>query len=268
MKKTKTAKKSTKPFATVLKKVKALTKRATGMTTGMSAAKGTKKPLVKTQPKVTQKQAAKPSKAPAKTASPKTAAKVAPKVTVHAKPTGKTPPVKPGKTPVPVVADKALAGKKGGKPQVVAAVLTKGSKVEAQTAAPLTVAGKKAKAAKGPSNLNSERMCRENACENVASTKGYCRLDYIKNWKKIKRKEMILKEGKLNQYIEELVGKYPDKYIDVIRQDLSSEVNFNKVIHDLELDESIDDLEYDGDSIDALIGGIRKEDGGFDDTEF
>ena len=79
---------------------------------------------------------------------------------------------------------------------------------------------------------------------------------------------MILKEGKLNQYIEELVSKYPDKYIDVIRQDLSTEVNFSKVIHDLELDESIDDLDYDGDSIDSLIGSIKKDSEGFDDTEF
>jgi len=113
-----------------------------------------------------------------------------------------------------------------------------------------------------------ERMCRESGCENQATTKGYCRLDYIKNWKKIKRKEMILKEGKLNQYIEELVSKYPDKYIEVIRQDLSTEVNFNKVIHDLELDESIDDLDYDGDSIDSLIGSIKKEEDDFGDTEF
>ncbi|NDG84717.1 MAG: hypothetical protein EBX52_06720 [Proteobacteria bacterium] len=110
-------------------------------------------------------------------------------------------------------------------------------------------------------------MCRESGCENQATTKGYCRLDYIKNWKKIKRKEMILKEGKLNQYIEELVSKYPDKYIEVIRQDLSTEVNFTKVIHDLELDETMDDLDYDSDSIDSLIGSIRKEDD-IDDTEF
>jgi hypothetical protein len=125
-------------------------------------------------------------------------------------------------------------------------------------------AGSKAAAAAA----HLERMCRETGCENQATTKGYCRLDYIKNWKKIKRKEMILKEGKLNQYIEELVSKYPDKYIEVIRQDLSTEVNFNKVIHDLELDESIDDLDYDGDSIDSLIGSIRKEDDDFGDTEF
>lgn len=115
---------------------------------------------------------------------------------------------------------------------------------------------------------DAERMCRETACENFATTKGYCRLHYIQNWKKIKRKEMILKEGKLNQYVEELVSKYPDKYIEVIRQDLSTEVNFNKVIHDLELDESIDDLDYDGDSIDSLIGSIRKDGEGFDDDEF
>jgi hypothetical protein len=132
--------------------------------------------------------------------------------------------------------------------------------------------GEKAKGSSSKSAAQAlmlaERMCRESGCENPSTTKGYCRLDYIKNWKKIKRKEMILKEGKLNQYIEELVSKYPDKYIEVIRQDLSTEVNFTKVIHDLELDESIDDLDYDGDSIDSLIGAIRKEDDGFDDTDF
>lgn len=126
----------------------------------------------------------------------------------------------------------------------------------------------KGKSPKPAMHAHHEKMCRESGCENLATTKGYCRLDYIKNWKKIKRKEMILKEGKLNQYIEELVSKYPDKYIEVIRQDLSTEVNFNKVIHDLELDETIDDLDYDGDSIDSLIGSIRKEDDDFGDSEF
>ena len=175
----------------------------------------------------------------------------------------KTPPVKPG---VPVIAkDKKSFVKtppvKEIKKPVVAAVLVK------PLTKPLTKPVKPVKATKVGS-VSSERMCRELSCENVSTTKGYCRLDYIKNWKKIKRKEMILKEGKLNQYIEELVGKYPDKYIDVIRQDLSTEVNFTKVIHDLELDESIDDLDYDGDSIDALIGGIKKDIEDFGDEEF
>ncbi len=204
-----------------------------------SAQKSVKKPVAKMTAKAKKPQVkiqAKPSKPVAKghgkgqelqanKAHPKAAAKVAPKATKPVKP---EPAKKGGKAPAPVVA----------------AILTKSP----------------AKAPKAPKlSASSERMCREASCENLATTKGYCRLDYIKNWKKIKRKEMILKEGKLNQYIEELVGKYPDKYIDIIRQDLSSEMSFNKVIHDLELDESIDDLDYDGDSIDALIGGIKKD---------
>ena len=158
------------------------------------------------------------------------------------------------------VESKAPKGKTSGS----AAVLT------TQAPSPIPPKGKKETkkaAAIEAALLAAANMCRENACENQATTKGYCRLDYIKNWKKIKRKEMILKEGKLNNYIEELVSKYPDKYIDIIRQDLSTEVSFNKVIHDLELDESIDDLDYDGDSIDSLIGSVKKEEG-FDDDEF
>ena len=192
------------------------------------------------------------TKAPAKKESKELKAAPQAKAEKHVKPGKKD--LKPH-APAPKVTEKTEKTEK----TVAKALMTKAPKG----------AGAKSSGAKSAQNLaNHERMCRESGCENVATTKGYCRLDYIKNWKKIKRKEMILKEGKLNQYIEELVSKYPDKYIEVIRQDLSTEVNFSKVIHDLELDESIDDMEYDGDSIDSLIGSIRKEDDGFDDTEF
>src|SRR5690606_34235202 len=49
-------------------------------------------------------------------------------------------------------------------------------------------------------------ICREVGCESLATSGGYCRLHYIRNWKRIKRRELILKEGKLNRYIEELVA--------------------------------------------------------------
>lgn len=111
----------------------------------------------------------------------------------------------------------------------------------------------------GPVNSAGEAVCREVACEGLVTSGGYCRLHYIKNWKKIKRKELILKEGKLNQYIEELVIKYPDKYIEAIRSDLASDKEFNKVIHDLELDEAIDDFDVDSESADHLIDNIKRE---------
>ncbi len=108
-----------------------------------------------------------------------------------------------------------------------------------------------------------ETVCREVACEGLGTSGGYCRLHYIKNWKKIKRKEVILREKKLNQYIEELVAKYPDKYIEAIRQDLASDKDFAKVIYDLDLDEAVDDFDAEGgDSVDSLIDTIKRD---FDD---
>ncbi len=244
----------------VLKQVKQL---ARGLARAMSA-----KPAKKAQTKP----APKAAKAPVKVVKAQAVSKKAPaKIDTKAKKTKVAPPVKtaPAGKPAPakVAPAKTPAAPQGKK--------TKGGEVQPQLPLPPVAAlvkpGKGAKGGKGTKpvvHVHNEKMCRETGCENSATTKGYCRLDYIKNWKKIKRKEMILKEGKLNQYIEELVSKYPDKYIDVIRQDLSSEVNFNKVIHDLELDESMDDLDYDSDSIDSLIGSIRKEDDGIDDTDF
>ncbi|MBU6153911.1 MAG: hypothetical protein KGP28_06375 [Bdellovibrionales bacterium] len=221
--------------------------------------------------------ASKPAKKNQTKAAPKTAPKVAPKAVgkpeKFAKGAKAGKELKAGKDSKPIKGAKPgndakpTRDAKGGKPEVPG----KTAKNAPQAPTPVEDKKVKGKAPKTPKPLavaHHEKMCRESGCENLASTKGYCRLDYIKNWKKIKRKEMILKEGKLNQYIEELVSKYPDKYIEVIRQDLSTEVNFNKVIHDLELDESIDDLDYDGDSIDSLIGSIRKEDDDFGDSEF
>lgn len=104
-----------------------------------------------------------------------------------------------------------------------------------------------------------ETVCREVACEGLAIAAGYCRLHYIKNWKKVKRKDLILRERKLNQYIEELVAKYPDKYIEAIRQDLASDKDFAKVIGDLDLDESVDDFDAEGESADSLIDNIKRD---------
>ncbi|MBI4924769.1 MAG: hypothetical protein HY843_02500 [Bdellovibrio sp.] len=102
-------------------------------------------------------------------------------------------------------------------------------------------------------------VCREVACEGLATTGGYCRLHYIKNWKKIKRKEVILKEKKLNRYIEELVVKYPDKYIEAIRQDLASDKDFSKVISDLDLDEAINEFDIETETPETLIDHIKRD---------
>jgi hypothetical protein len=105
--------------------------------------------------------------------------------------------------------------------------------------------------------------CRDVTCESVATTGQYCRMHYIKNWKKIKQREELMREGKLNRFIEELVLKYPDKYIEAIRHDLAHDQEFAKVVADLEIDEVVeasDDFSDDEDSAaENFIDHIRRD---------
>lgn len=169
---------------------------------------------------------------------------------------------------------KLSAGKKAG-----VVMSSKSGAAALKVEAPVALKGKKGAVAplsgkavkRAVSEASSDRkkaydadVCREIACEGLSTTSGYCRLHYIKNWKKIKRKELILKEKKLNQYIEELVAKYPDKYIEAIRSDLADEKAFSKVIYDLELDEGIDEIPSEEESDDSIIESVKRD---FDDTD-
>jgi hypothetical protein len=245
MAKNKTQARPTKSAAKVPAKLQTkLTKKA--------VAAGAKKPVVRAVKAVLSKLGGGKKPAPKKAAP-------APKVVAEA---------------VKRTASKTAAPAKKAQPTKAAAPVktakaTPAPKVETQKAAAPAKATKAApgKTAKKPASMRSsaadaEQVCREVACEGLSTTAGYCRLHYIKNWKKIKRKELILKEGKLNQYIEELVAKYPDKYIEAIRQDLASDKDFAKVIYDLDLDEGIDDFEVEGESVDNLIDTIKRD---FDD---
>jgi len=100
--------------------------------------------------------------------------------------------------------------------------------------------------------------CREPNCELDPSIGGFCRMHYIANWKRIKRKELILKEDKLNQYIEELVNKYPEKYIEAIRLDLMQDKEFTKVVSDLELSDTVEEGE-EAETIDSLLDNVRRD---------
>ncbi|NUM89415.1 MAG: hypothetical protein HUU37_09450 [Bdellovibrionales bacterium] len=127
----------------------------------------------------------------------------------------------------------------------------------------LKVAKKEAAAAS-----QGKRRCREPGCDHDALMAGYCRLHYIKNWRRIKRKEAILASGQLNNYVEELVSKYPDKYLEVIRQDLASEKEWAKVVIDLELEAPEEDAATEEEAETVSDGARRERDFGDDDADF
>jgi hypothetical protein len=208
------------------------------------------------------KKAAVPAPKSAKAGAPRKGASVsspAPKAQTKGAPVAKGKPVsKPmSKT------DTKKAGVRGAAPATVPAKGQKGVPASAAVPAQLVKGAKAARGSLGSSlkrtSVSDEQVCREVACEGLATSGGYCRMHYIKNWKKIKRKELILKEKKLNQYIEELVAKYPDKYIEAIRQDLANDKDFAKVIYDLDLDESVDDFDVEAENVDSLIDNIRRD---------
>ncbi|MFH0799971.1 MAG: hypothetical protein V2A66_07325 [Pseudomonadota bacterium] len=66
------------------------------------------------------------------------------------------------------------------------------------------------------------KICKEPDCQNAATTEGYCRLHYLRNWKHIKEDSRRRAAKKLNRYIDHVIQKHPDRYIDVIKKDLRS----------------------------------------------
>lgn len=87
--------------------------------------------------------------------------------------------------------------------------------------------------------------CMEKGCDNLRATQGYCRLHYIKNYKTLKKKKEILKEGKLQEYITELFSKYPPKLIEQMLQDLSDDREFYRVLNDLGITSNFNYEEFD-----------------------
>jgi hypothetical protein len=86
-------------------------------------------------------------------------------------------------------------------------------------------------------------LCRVKDCDQPSVVESYCRYHYLFFWKKIQNRKKILSEGKLEQYIEELTSRYPLKFLELIRKDLSSEPDFMSAIQELDIDEASTDVD-------------------------
>lgn len=71
------------------------------------------------------------------------------------------------------------------------------------------------------------KLCKETGCHNAATTIGYCRLHYLKNWKIIKDEKQKNAAKRLNRYVEHIYKTHPENYLDIIKRDLRSS-NFEK----------------------------------------
>ena len=106
------------------------------------------------------------------------------------------------------------------------------------------------------------RICIEPGCKNAQTTKDYCRLHYLKNWKKIKDEEQKKAADRLNKYVEGICKKFPERYVDVIRREIRTEKgDFQKAVDEVAggEEESYEGLGFqdDDDGIDKLITRIK-----------
>lgn len=97
-------------------------------------------------------------------------------------------------------------------------------------------------------DAEGRRYCRARDCDQAAIVDAYCRFHYLLFWKKIQVRKKILADGKLERYVEELTSRYPDKFLDMIRRDLRTEKDFMAAIHELEIDESSQENEFEEDA--------------------
>lgn len=104
-----------------------------------------------------------------------------------------------------------------------------------------------------------KKFCLEEDCKQQAVTKGYCRLHYLQNWKKIKLDDKAKAERRLNAYIDKLSRKYPQDYIDKIREGLENNERFQNSIQEADLD-SDSDGESENEFLEKFLRNIKAED--------
>ncbi|MFO1519037.1 MAG: hypothetical protein U1F57_05150 [bacterium] len=104
------------------------------------------------------------------------------------------------------------------------------------------------------------KICKETDCVSEQTTDGFCRLHYLKNWKKIRTDKKKKSLRSLNKYIDNIIKNDPDRYVDTLKDNLRNPLDFgNKnsgVFSRDDFDEIIDELGYKED-LDNMLDNIK-----------
>ncbi len=100
------------------------------------------------------------------------------------------------------------------------------------------------------------KICTEDGCHNAQTSKEYCRLHYLKNWKTIKAEEEKKAAKRLNRYVEGIMKRNPD----VAEQGKGAAKetgSYNQSASEA-VERLVEDLGYsDPDSLDEIISNLK-----------
>jgi hypothetical protein len=90
-----------------------------------------------------------------------------------------------------------------------------------------------AKVKKPAARKKRSKTCEEDGCRDTVFEERYCRAHYIRNWQTIIEERKHKARKNLNKYIESMSEKFPNQFMDKIRDDLSDEKNFHSRLRQL-----------------------------------
>jgi hypothetical protein len=108
------------------------------------------------------------------------------------------------------------------------------------------------------------KICKESNCVSEQTAQGFCRLHYLKNWKKIRTDKKKKSLRSLNNYIENIMKRAPESYVDKIKEDLrgggEAEATFSSHFSKDDFESVLEDLGYRED-LDRLLDNIKVDKG-------
>lgn len=112
-----------------------------------------------------------------------------------------------------------------------------------------------------PKKAKKPKKCSTRGCKNPGVSNGLCRLHYLLGYKDRKADEKSRAERRLNAYVDRLAKRYPDEYLEKIKEGIENEDAFKKTIEQLELDKDHDEHpETEREYLEKLVRGVKPED--------
>jgi len=104
------------------------------------------------------------------------------------------------------------------------------------------------------------KLCKETGCSNQQTTAGYCRLHYLKNWKRIRNEKQRKAAKNLNKYIENIVRSNPDRAVDSLKGNLRDEGTMERSMDEVFAGDSVREVMADlgyREDLDIMIDSIK-----------
>lgn len=103
----------------------------------------------------------------------------------------------------------------------------------------------------------ASKNCAQAKCKGSAENSGYCRLHYLANWKRIKLSNQIKAEARLNQFVDKLAKKYPDSYMEKIKEGVENEERFFEIAKELDIESKETIKETDSEFLERFLRVVK-----------